>query len=454
MEDETSADERLARAVTAHSRGDLTEAERLYRVVLTACPTQRDALNNLGVICAESGRIDEAKALIERALAAHPDFAVAHNSLGIVLRRLDRLDDAVDHYRRAVELDNRYAEAFTNLGLSLRALGQHDEAIAAMRRVVTLRPESADAHMSLASTLLMTGNFAEGRREYEWRWKLERLPPPPVLAPPWTLDAPRGSSVLLNTEQGFGDTIQFTRFAPFLVERGHRVVLEVREPLQRLFAGALPGVEIIVRGAKIGPVDRQIALLSLPRVMGTTLDTIPTKVPYLSADIDAVERWRARLDFKRPNIGLVWRGSATHGKDRARSLDPALLAPLFAIDGVQLVSLQKAPRPGDLDVIARLGRLEDWTAELDDFADTAALISALDLVITVDTSAAHLAGALAKPFWVMLPHVPDWRWLLAREDSPWYPTARLFRQTRLDDWEGVIQRVGTALIEWWGKRAP
>ncbi|MSO69191.1 MAG: tetratricopeptide repeat protein [Alphaproteobacteria bacterium] len=448
------AAERFNEAAARHASGQMAEAEALYRAALELQPDHVEALGNLAAICAQTGRVDEAETQCRRALALRPHFTPALNTLGIVLRRLNRLDEAVEHYQRAVALDSRYAEAFTNLGLSLRALGQHDEAIAAMRRVVTLQPESADAHMSLASTLLMTGDFAEGWREYEWRWKLERLPPPPVLAPPWTLDAPRGSSVLLNTKQGFGDTIQFTRFAPLLVERGHRVVLEVREPLCRLLEGALPGVEIIVRGAKIGPVDRQIALMSVPRVLGTTLNTIPANVPYLAADAGAVARWRARLDHKRSKIGLVWRGSATHGKDRARSLDPALLAPIFGVDGVQLVSLQKVPRPGDLDVIPRLGRLEDWTAELDDFAETAALIAALDLVITVDTSVAHLAGALAKPFWVMLPHVPDWRWLLAREDSPWYPTARLFRQTRLDDWEGVIQRVGTALIEWWGKRAP
>ncbi len=472
----------LARANAAYLRGELADAERLYREALALDPAHVDGLNNLGALCARTGRRDEAKALlaqvlardpdhldalnnlgalhaeggqlddavglIRRALAVRPDFAVGHNTLGIALRRQGRLDDAIDAFERAVSLDAAYADAHTNIGLAFRALGRMDDAVAAARRVVALRPASAEAHMNLATTLLSLGRFAEGWREYEWRWKLDMLPPPPVVAPLWTPDAPPGT-VLLSAEQGYGDAIQFARYAPMVAARGHRVVLESREPVAGLLR-SLSGIEIVVRGQPVPRVERQIALLSLPGAFGTTLETIPAKVPYLTASAAAIARWRARVAGDRLAVGLAWRGNPSHIKDRTRSLDPARLKLLFALDRIRLISLQKAPRPGEPEALAGFGRFDDWTDELGDFADTAALISALDLVISVDTSVAHLAGALGRPVWIMVSETPDWRWLLGRDDSPWYPTARLFRQTRFDDWAGVIDRIAAALHE--GKR--
>ncbi len=477
---ETAAQRRasfLARAEAAYLRGELVEAERLYREILASEPNHVDTLNNLGAICArtarsgeakallervlardpthvdalnnlggilaELGRLEEASGLIEHALAVRPGFAVGWSTLGVVLHRLGRLDQAIAALERATALDPGFADAWNNLGVFLQSLGRIDAAESAKRRVVTLRPASAEAHMSLASTLLACGRFAEGWREYEWRWKLDTLKPPPVVAPLWTLDAPPGA-VLLSTEQGFGDSIQFARYAPLVAAKGHRVMLEATEPLARLLTG-LPGTEVIARGQESIRVDRQISLLSLPGAFGTTLETIPAKVPYLSADAGAAARWRARLGRGDFAVGLAWRGNPAHFKDGTRSLDPALLKPLFGLDGVHLISLQKAPRAGDLKTLAAHGRFEDWTEELADFADTAALVEALDLVITVDTSVAHLAGALGKPVWIMLSEAPDWRWLSGRDDSPWYPTARLFRQTRFADWDGVIARVAVAL---------
>ncbi|MBM3623612.1 MAG: tetratricopeptide repeat protein [Alphaproteobacteria bacterium] len=419
--------------------GRLDEALQGHDSAIALKPAGVDAHCNRGNTLVALGRLDEALQSYDRALALKPDHARASAGRGTVLRDLGRLDEALRSYDRALELAPRDADTWSNRGILLQGMLRLEESIASYDRAIALNPDHTGAQWNRANALLLSGDFERGWPAYEWRWRSRpageadrRFGGQPV----------KGRHILLRAEQGLGDTIQFARYAPLLQAQGARVTLAVQPPLRRLLSTLAHGVE--VTAAPAGATDPGCPLLSLPLVLGTTLDTIPAPARYLAAEDDRVAAWRVCLPSdSRRRIGLVWSGNPNHRNDRNRSLPLATLEPLLDIDA-HWVSLQKDVPERDTATIERL-KLMRVSDELRDFTDTAALIEALDLVITVDTSVAHLAGALGKPVWILLPFSPDWRWLTGREDSPWYPSARLFRQTTPGDWDGAIRRVCEAL---------
>jgi hypothetical protein len=381
-------------------------------------------------------------------LRRRPDDAGLRAAMGTALFQDGRRAEGVALFR-ALDADGEAGPGALNmLAQVLWDQGEWDESIAVSRRVVAARPEDADAHFHLAQRLLATGQYAEGWAEYAWRWGLAvmpdgwRRPRAPLERPDpaeWA-----GKTVLVYAEQGFGDTLQCLRFVPMVARLAGRVVLEVPPGLLRLARTVAPGVEVVGLGAATG-YDRSVPIFHLPWALGITLDTLPAAVPYLAADPDAVAGWRARLaGLSGRKVGLIWAGaprplhSAAAEIDRRRSIPPEKLAGLAEVPGVTLVSLQKGAAATGVALV-------DWTAELTDFADTAALMEALDLVIAVDTGPMHLAAALGRPVWMLNRHDSCWRWLLGREDSPWYPTLRQFRQAAPGDWDAVVGRVVVAL---------
>jgi hypothetical protein len=324
-------------------------------------------------------------------------------------------------------------------------LGRFAEARADYRSALQLRPDFAEAHVALAESLLLTGEMAEGWQHYEWRWKTQGLAPLArnFSVPQWRGEAIAGKTILLHAEQGFGDTLQFCRLATLVAARGARVILEAQPglvPLLRTLAGPS---EVLARGEPLPGFDLHCPLMSLPLALGGDVAGAVAP-PYVAADPARVAAWAARLETGL-RCGIAWSGRASHQNDHNRSLALAALLPVLAVPGVSFVSVQNQVRPADRAVASQLPALKTFGAELDEFSENAALISAVDLVIAVDTMAAHLAGALGKPVWVMLPFMPDWRWLQDRRDTPWYPAARLFRQPAPGDWTKVIADVADAL---------
>ena len=466
--------------------GRPAEAEQCYRAALRLQPGLPEAHNNLGTICNALGRPAEAEASYRTALRLRPDYWEAHANLGSTLRQLNRLDEAEASlgtalrlkpdlaeahnglgnirlsrgdaagaeasHRTAQRLKPDYAEAHSNHGDDLLTLGRLAEAEESYRTALSLKPDFPDGHYNLGHFLLLAGRLSEGWAEYEWRIAAHGVGRRDFTAPQWNGEALGGRTLLLHAEQGFGDTLQFCRYVPLIA--GHaRLVLEVQAPLLRLLSG-LPGVDCIVaQGDKLPAFDVHCPLLSVPRLLGTTLDTIPGKTPYLTADRQDAAAWHRRLaSLDGLKIGLVWAGGIrpeqplTAISDARRSMALDRLAPLADIDGVSFVSLQKGEPAAQAARPPRGMVLHDFTADLRDFADTAALIDALDLVISVDTAVAHLAGALGKPVWLLNRFLPCWRWLLERDDSPWYPTLRQFRQPVAGDWDSVIAAVKAALV--------
>lgn len=413
---------------------------------LAAKPDHVAALNNRALALKEMGRTHEALASCDRALRLKPDYADAHNNRGLVLQALRRFDEALKSYDTALSLNPSHLDALNNRGIALFEAKRLDDALACFERALAIAPNHPHAHWNRAQVLLLSGDLARGWAEHEWR-----LASNPGLVrnfdkPLWLGDASvAGKTVLLHAEQGLGDTIQFCRYATLVAARGARVVLEVQRPLIELMKTLAGPAAAVARGDALPPFDLHCPLLSLPLAFKTDLDTIPADVPYLRAPLGATD-WDARLGAKRPRIGLVWSGNPGHKRDRDRSIPFYALLPLLDLD-TTFVSLQKEVRPADAAVLKQTGTVIDAADALTTFAETAALVAALDLLITVDTSVAHLAGALGKPVWLLLPQVPDWRWLMEREDSPWYPSARLFRQDATRAWGRVIVRVRDALRE-------
>jgi len=434
-------------ALALRRTGRLDQALGAYRRAAELGPDRTEAWLNLGKACLELGELEPAVAAFNRALAVRPAYPDAENDLGVALTRVGDLEGALAAYRRALALDPARVTTSSNLAATFYNLGQIDEAIATARRAIALDPTCADAHLTLGASLLISGRFAEGWPEYEWRWKALGLPPSsaPTLPPTWDGSDPAGRRILLTSEQGLGDTLQLVRYAPLVAARGARVVVGCRPILERLLR-TVEGIErVVADGEPLPPIDLTIPLPSLPGIFGTTLATVPARVPYLAPDSQARERWRARLASRSRafNVGLVWAGQPQNRTDRWRSIPLRALAPLATVPGVAFHSLQGGDAARQIEGVP--WPIVDDNAELHDFADIAALVANLDLVISVDTAGAHLAGALGKPVWTLLPRAPDWRWLLEREDTPWYPTMRLFRQTRSGDWADVVARVAEAL---------
>jgi hypothetical protein len=427
--------------------GRLAEAEASYRSSLALDPRQPKAHNNLGAVLHMQGRLDEATASYRRALALDPALAQANQNLAAITRDPEAARGALEGYLRHLEANPQDAEAHNNLGNVYRELGRPREAIASFGQAIRLNPASAEAHFSRAEALLLCGEFAEGWREYEWRGKVKALGTPPreFAQPLWDGEQLAGKTLLLHAEQGLGDTIQFVRYARLAAERCRTVLLECQPQLAGLLRGA-PGVaQVIAQGTPLPPFDAHLPLLSLPRVFGTTVQTVPWGEPYLRAEAEKRERWRRELGPGRLHVGLAWAGRPQQWDDRKRSMSLASLAPLAPAPNTVFHSLQWGEAAAQADPPGM--KLVRYGDRIRDFADMAALVGALDLVISVDTSVAHLAGALGVPTWVLLAHAPDWRWLLEREDSPWYPATRLFRQRLDGDWQDVATRVAQALRE-------
>ncbi len=439
----------LGKALT--DKGKYDEAITALHQAIALNPNLAKAHNNLGMALAGKGQLEEAIAAYHRAIVLDSKLSEAHNNLGNALRDQGKLDEAIIAYRNAIALNPKLPEAHSNLGNALRDQGQLDAAIAAYRVAIALDPDLPEPHNNLAMALLSQGDFQHGWAEYEWRSKCKDFPSPRrnFTQPRWDGSPLQGRTILLYAEQGLGDAIQFIRYLPLVMERGGKIILECQPELQRLFQSIDVPFQIVASGQPLPAFDFQSPLLSLPSIFGTTLKSIPKPQPF---SIQDSENWRQRLIANSPkvNVGLAWAGSPTHKNDRNRSMNLTSLTPLAQVPGPRFISLQKgnaaATPPTGMELL-------DWTPELKDFADTAALIANLDLVITVDTAVAHLAGTMGKPVWTMLPFVPEWRWLLEREESPWYPSIRLFRQKSLGDWENVVTRVADALSLWIKNRA-
>lgn len=460
----------LDRAMALHQAGELAQAEPLYRSILATDPNNATAagflgvllhqlkrndealeqlrhairlvpgspslLSNLGMVLADARQLSEAERVLREAVRLQPSFAPAVLNLGKVLLTRDQYDAAYEVYLSLTA--QCPAEAYCGLGDALQGKHYADLAGVAYRTAIQTQNNPA-ARLGLASTLLLSGALDEGWPLYEVRWEIAgRSPSGGFSRPRWDGSNLAGKTILLHAEQGLGDTIQFIRYVPLVKARGGQTILLAPDLLAQLLAGQ-PSIDRIVTDRnQVGPFDVQCPLLSLPGVFRTTLETIPSATRYLQPNPEKVTSWQARFALPRPVVGVVWAGSATHENDLKRSIPFDQFRSLFASPGVHWISLQKERREQD-------GALIDWTSELHDLSDTAALIANLDVVITVDTAVAHLAGALGKPTWLLLPYAPDWRWMWNREDSPWYPTMRLFRQTTPGDWSGPIQRVAAEL---------
>jgi tetratricopeptide (TPR) repeat protein len=434
----------LGKALLAKSRID--ESIAACRRAIQLDPNLAQAHNNLGTALAAAGDLAPAIAAYESALRLQPDLAEIHNNLGVALRRSNLGDRAIAACTTAIKLRPDYADGHNNFGSALYSRGEIDRAIPAYRKAIELNPDHASAHCNLGLALLVSGNFEEGWREFEWRWRVKELCLPPIRTsqPAWDGSDLNGRRILLHAEQGMGDSIQFVRYLPMVKQRGGRITLACPKELIPLFNQLTDADQITAVDQPLPEFDVHCPLVSLPRVLGTRLETIPAEIPYLKADPPRSARWRERLprDARR-KVGLAWSGQPVHPNDLNRSMPLSALAPLAKLSGVQFFSLQKGKAKEQTSKWPT--ELTDWTNELTDFAETAALVENLDLVITVDTAVAHLAGAMGKPVWLLLPFAPDWRWMLRREDSPWYPTARLFRQTTAGDWTEPVGRVIEAL---------
>ena len=427
------------------------DALAAFEQAAALAPGLPGALFNRGNALAALGRFAEALAQYDAVLAVMPAHPEAHVNRGNALSALGRAAEAVAAYERALAIRPDYLKALIGRGAALQALNRHREALADFQRAVVIDKDDADAHHNAALALLALGDYRRGFAEHEWRWRRTGMPARRSLGRPlWLGEYPLARKrILIWAEQGLGDTIQFVRYAPALARTGATVVLEAPRELAALLSRVEGVAEVVVCGDPLPGFDVHCPVASLPRAFGTEPATIPAGIPYLKASEERIAKWRARLErLRSPRIAVAWSGSADHANDRNRSIALARLAPLFS-RAAGFVSIQRDLRGPDAAELARLPQLAHVGAELTDFDDTAAVVALADLVISVDTSVVHLSGALGRPTWVLLPFSPDWRWMLDREDSPWYPTVRLFRQPAPDDWESVIARVSEELALRW-----
>ena len=421
------------------------EALTCFDQVLAHDPRHLPARVNRGNALTALGRPQEAIGEYDAALALEPADVKALFNRATALFRLGRNAEALAGFDRVLALMPQYAEAHVGRGQVLQALGRHADALASYRQASAISKDYADAHFNAALALLTLGNYRDGFAAYEWRWKRSGSARRSFGKPLWLGDYPLArKTILLHAEQGLGDTIMFARYAPLLARDGAKVVLEVQGELKELLA-QLDGVTVVARGEALPAFDVHCPLASLPRALRTEPASIPAAVPYLAASVERVAKWRARIEaLPAPRVALAWAGNAAHPNDRNRSLTVETLAPLLTARA-SFVSVQRDLRAADAEALARMPGLLNVAGDLADFEDTAAVLALCDLVIAVDTSVAHLAGALGRPTWILLPFSPDWRWMLGREDSPWYPTARLFRQPDAGDWRSAVGRVCEAL---------
>jgi hypothetical protein len=428
-------------------------AERMLGHVLAGMPNQPEALHLLGLIAHRRGRLAEASALVEQSIAHGGNKATPWRNLSELYRLQARLDDALTAGRRAVSLDPADALSLFNLALVLYDRLEIDACEASARAALDLKPSLPQGHLKLAQALLAQGKMAEGWEEYEWRYQIPGAAPlmPKTDRPQWN-GAPLGEErLLLIADQGYGDVVQFARYIPWVLERCPNIVIACSAELIPLIDWMYPGLPTLTRWDDLPPYAAFCPFSGLPRLHGTRLDTIPQAVPYLCADPARVEAWRGRLAEMLPaglkRVGLVWAGRPTHNNDVNRTVALAALSPLGAVPGVAFVSLQKGPAAAQIGQFAGPAPLLNLDAQIKSFEDTAAILECLDLLICVDTSVGHIAGALGRPAWIMLPFAPDWRWLLGRSDTPWYPSLRLFRPPAPRRWDAVIAEVAASLAD-------
>lgn len=465
--------------VTAYKAGWGEAAVEFFSRALILAPKSAPLFSNLGHVLSLVGRLDEGVAACRQAIKLQPDYAEAHNNLGITLDKLGRHGQAVEAFRKAAKLKDNYADAYSNMGSSLALMGRMEEAVAANRRALELRPDYANASFNLGFALgnmgryeearaacrraseldpshtladftralyhMIEGDFEQGLPLYEVRWATPEFTSPRrgFPQPMWDGGAWDGRTLLIHAEQGFGDAVQFVRYASLAADCGGPVIVECPEALMGVFSTVKGISKLILQGGPLPHFDLHIPMMSLPLAFGTRLETIPQNVPYVSADAARCQFWREWLAESDAvlKVGLVWAGRPTHTGDRMRSMHLRQFLPIFRVQDVDFVSLQFDRGLEQISQLPGKQRILDPSAHIADFADTAALVSQLDLVIAVDTAVAHLAGALGRPVWVLLPFSPDWRWMLGREDSPWYPSMRLFRQQRALEWDPVIAQV-------------
>jgi tetratricopeptide (TPR) repeat protein len=446
-----SLDEVLRIAAEFMDRGRLGEAKALLDDAVGAFPDVAAPRHMKGILLYRMNDYATAAELIESAIALAPDVPAFWRNVCPIYERLGRQDDAIRVGRHALQFDQRDIQTLHNLALVHYRRLELDESIAYARRALALDPSAAGPHLQLAESLLVRGEFAEGWREYEWRFRVPGAAPPLPAGdrPQWDGTALGEQTLLLVADQGFGDTLQFARYISWVCGGCSDVVVAADPGLHPLLRQLSKSARLVDRWDRCPPSAPYCPLSGLPRLHGTTLETIPNRIPYLQADPRRVAQWRVRLDALTPagarRVGIVWAGRSTHNNDLNRSASLAAFGALAELDNLGLVSLQKGA--GQAGISSYFGRapLVNLGAAIADFADTAAVIETLDLVVTVDTVVAHLAGAMGKPVWIMLPYAPDWRWLLDRDDSPWYPTARLFRQPRPRDWDTVARRIADSL---------
>jgi tetratricopeptide (TPR) repeat protein len=435
-------------AAMLQARGELSEAIACYRRVLQLQPNLAEAHCALGVIFQKQDQFDEATACYLRAIQTKPDFADAYNNLGTIYRTRHQYAEALECYQRALESRPNFAEALTNVGHIYKVQGRVADASVCYDQSLRINPRHPMARYSRAVMLLASGDFARGWKEYESRWECEGFVRRMFQQPVWNGEPLSGRTLLVHSEQALGDTIQFARFVRLLQQFGGPVIFEIPPALEQLFKQS--GFDnLLGRGQALPHFDVHLPLLSAPRILGTTLETIPAPIPYLLADPQLVASWGCELGrTKGLRVGIAWQGNAAYLGDRYRSIPLSRFAPL-AQSGVEFVSLQKGAGVEQLAGLAQKFAVRDFGPSLDKahgpFMDTAAIMKNLDLVVTSDTAIAHLAGALGVQVWVALPLAPDWRWMYDRTDSPWYPTMRLFRQSRFDQWPDVFEQMAAVL---------
>jgi hypothetical protein len=472
----------LDAGIVAHEAGRLADARRLYERALALEPGNCRTLYLLGRLNMDDRQIRKAIAFFEQCVRLKPELSIAHNelgnawmdlgnvqlaaavyrraiecpepsveafsNLGSIFRKQGQLDAAISLYRRALAINANFAEVWCNLGIAFKEQNKLDEALGAYRKALAIKPDLADARYKESHLLLLMGDFLDGWKGYEYRWStVQKATRRQFSRPLWRGDATlAGRTILIHAEQGFGDALQFLRYIPLLEQRGAKIVLEVEPALKDLVSASSRIPHIFAHGETLPDFDFHCPMLSLPLAFSTTLDSIPNKNPYLFCPESHRQKWQDLLaPMPGPRIGFVWFGNREHMNDFNRSIPPEA-AVLFVLDSpVALHCLQVGIKnPGDL-ALAASPKMIRLTDQIKDYSDTAAYVDQLDLVISVDTSVAHLAGAMGKPVWVLLPFAPDWRWLLDRDDSPWYPTARLFRQPTPRDWTSVLRTVRSAL---------
>ncbi len=468
--------------------GDAAAARHFANRAVELAPDMAGAHYNMGLVEAGVGEVRSARAAFEQAIACDDHFTAAHfelarifhdgndleraaghyrqvlrddpsmleaqTNLGNVLRSLYELEEAVRCFQRALELNPDIAAVHGNLGVALQELGDPAGALASYDRALAIDPDDPETRRNRAQVLLQLGHLEEGWPAFEWRWQTKHFAAirRDWSVPQWGGEVLPDATVLVHAEQGFGDTLQFARYLPLLAEKVGRMIVECPTPVAGLIA-ALPGVDdVIAAGRPLPAFDAHIPMMSLPGAFATTLADVPADVPYLNVPETAIASWSKRIGGgDRLNVGFVWKGSHNHQRNRWRSPGIHVLGPLIDLPGIQAVSLQKDDEAADLRGAELLATVLPMGQEFRNFTDTAAAIHHLDLVIAPDTAVAHLAGALGKPVWLMLPYVAEWRWLMDRDDSPWYPTMRLFRQTERGSWSNPVERARAALMEWVGR---